>query len=65
MITLKHIIVELIFLNIHSVLVPLSNGTDWTTPYIIQNPTIFLSPHYEILVDQCLNLHLTFTTLWE
>ena len=51
MITLKHIIAELIFLNIHSVLVPLSNGADWTTPYIIQNPTIFLSLHYERLVD--------------
>ena len=45
-ITLKHIIAELIFLNIHSFLIQLSNATDWTTPYVIQYPTIFLRIHY-------------------
>ena len=45
-ITLKHIIAELIFSNIHSFLVPLLNVTDWTTPYVIQNPIIILRIYY-------------------
>ena len=37
---------KLIFLNIHSFLIQLWNGTEWTTPCVIQNPTIFLRIHY-------------------
>ena len=45
-ITLKHIIAELIFLNIHFFLILLPNGTDWTTLYVIQNPTKCFRIHY-------------------
>ena len=30
----------------HSFYIQLSNGTDWTTPYVIQNHTIFSRIHY-------------------
>ena len=43
---IENIIAELIFLNIHFFLIRLSNGTDWTTSYVIQNPTVFLRIHY-------------------
>ena len=61
-ITLKHIIAELIFLNIRSFLLLLLNETERTTPYKVQNPEKCLRIHYQRLVNQCLNLHLTSTT---
>ena len=40
---IKHM-AKLIFLNIQSFLIGLSNGTGWTLLFVIENPAIFATP---------------------